>query len=147
LNSSVYRARVTFVICIPFADCQLRDTFRGGKINVVAFEFAKPTLLRASARTKAPSHLRMSLSEFSNVQSFKFLGNLIPHCSGSNPKSSKPLLLMERMIAFFSLFLRSSRCRSSGTLTKIFGLVFKASSPTTSGVDRVTTIFDIAMQT
>jgi hypothetical protein len=34
LNSSVYRARVTFVICIPFADCQLRDTFRGGKIMV-----------------------------------------------------------------------------------------------------------------
>jgi len=32
LNSSVYRARVAFVICIPFADCQLRDTFRGGKI-------------------------------------------------------------------------------------------------------------------
>jgi hypothetical protein len=32
LNSSVYRARVTFVICIPFVDCQLRDTFRGGKI-------------------------------------------------------------------------------------------------------------------
>jgi hypothetical protein len=34
LNSSVYRARVAFVICIPFADCQLRDTFRGGKINL-----------------------------------------------------------------------------------------------------------------
>src|SRR5271156_5373881 len=33
LNSSVYRARVTFVICIPFADSQLRDTFRGGKIK------------------------------------------------------------------------------------------------------------------
>jgi hypothetical protein len=33
LNSSVYRARVAFVICIPFADSQLRDTFRGGKIR------------------------------------------------------------------------------------------------------------------
>src|SRR5271154_6105132 len=32
LNSSVYRARVAFLICIPFADSQLRDTFRGGKI-------------------------------------------------------------------------------------------------------------------
>src|SRR5271155_5595757 len=32
LNSSVYRARVTFVICIPFADSQLRDTFRAGNI-------------------------------------------------------------------------------------------------------------------
>jgi hypothetical protein len=31
----VYRARVTFVICIPFADCQLRDTFRGGKISLL----------------------------------------------------------------------------------------------------------------
>ena len=33
MNSSVYRARVAFVICIPLADCQLRDTFRGGKIS------------------------------------------------------------------------------------------------------------------
>jgi hypothetical protein len=32
LNSSVYRARVAFIIIFPFADCQLRDTFRGGKI-------------------------------------------------------------------------------------------------------------------
>src|SRR5271170_4639048 len=36
LNSSVYRARVAFVICIPFADSQLRDTFRGGKIIALA---------------------------------------------------------------------------------------------------------------
>jgi hypothetical protein len=36
LNSSVYRARVAFVICISFADCQLRDTFRGGKIKPYA---------------------------------------------------------------------------------------------------------------
>src|SRR5271156_6037027 len=32
LNSSVYRARVAFIIIFPFADSQLRDTFRGGKI-------------------------------------------------------------------------------------------------------------------
>jgi hypothetical protein len=30
----VYRARVAFVISIPFADSQLWDTFRGGKINL-----------------------------------------------------------------------------------------------------------------
>src|SRR5271167_3189330 len=35
LNSSVYRARVAFIIIFPFADSQLRDTFRGGKINRV----------------------------------------------------------------------------------------------------------------
>src|SRR5271170_7425588 len=33
LNSSVYRARVAFIIIFPFADSQLRDTFRGGKIS------------------------------------------------------------------------------------------------------------------
>src|SRR5206468_7372961 len=33
LNSSVYRARVALVIVFPFADCQLWDTFGGGKIN------------------------------------------------------------------------------------------------------------------
>src|SRR5271170_1317322 len=33
LNSSVYRARVAFIIIFPFADSQLRDTFRGGKIK------------------------------------------------------------------------------------------------------------------
>jgi hypothetical protein len=33
LNSSVYRARVAFVIVCPFADCQLWDTFGGGKIK------------------------------------------------------------------------------------------------------------------
>src|SRR5271170_6017691 len=34
LNTSVYRARVAFIIIFPFADSQLRDTFRGGKIKV-----------------------------------------------------------------------------------------------------------------
>ena len=34
LNSSVYRARVALIIVFPFADCQLWDTFRGGKIRV-----------------------------------------------------------------------------------------------------------------
>src|SRR5271156_1721189 len=42
LNSSVYRARVALIIVFPFADCQLRDTFGGGKISrieaVDAFE-------------------------------------------------------------------------------------------------------------
>jgi hypothetical protein len=33
LNSNVYRARVDLIIAFPFADCQLWDTFRGGKIN------------------------------------------------------------------------------------------------------------------
>ncbi|MDR5727266.1 MAG: hypothetical protein RB191_07340, partial [Terriglobia bacterium] len=33
LNSSVYRARVALIIVFPFADCQLWDTFRGGKIS------------------------------------------------------------------------------------------------------------------
>jgi hypothetical protein len=33
LNSSVYRARVALIIVFPFADCQLWDTFRGGKIR------------------------------------------------------------------------------------------------------------------
>ena len=33
LNSSVYRARVAFVISISFANCQLRDTVRGGNIS------------------------------------------------------------------------------------------------------------------
>jgi hypothetical protein len=33
LNSSVYRARVAFVIFIPSADCQLKDTSGKGKIN------------------------------------------------------------------------------------------------------------------
>jgi hypothetical protein len=32
LNSSVYRARVALIIVFPFADCQLWDTFGGGKI-------------------------------------------------------------------------------------------------------------------
>jgi hypothetical protein len=32
LNSSVYRARVALIIVSSFADCQLRDTFGGGKI-------------------------------------------------------------------------------------------------------------------
>jgi len=32
LNSSVYRARVAFIIVYPFADSQLWDTFGGGKI-------------------------------------------------------------------------------------------------------------------
>jgi hypothetical protein len=34
LNSNVYRARAALIIFIPFADCQLRDTFRGGKISL-----------------------------------------------------------------------------------------------------------------
>jgi hypothetical protein len=29
----VYRARVALIIVISFADCQLRDTFGGGKIT------------------------------------------------------------------------------------------------------------------
>jgi hypothetical protein len=33
LNASVYRARVAFVICIRFADCQLRDVSRGQDQN------------------------------------------------------------------------------------------------------------------
>jgi hypothetical protein len=33
LNSSVYRARVALIIVFPFADCQLWDTFGGGKIT------------------------------------------------------------------------------------------------------------------
>jgi hypothetical protein len=33
LNSSVYRARVALIIVFPFADCQLWDTFGGGKIK------------------------------------------------------------------------------------------------------------------
>jgi hypothetical protein len=33
LNSNVYRARVALIILFPFADCQLWDTFRGGKIK------------------------------------------------------------------------------------------------------------------
>ena len=32
LNSSVYRARVALIIVFPFADWQLWDTFRAGKI-------------------------------------------------------------------------------------------------------------------
>jgi hypothetical protein len=31
----VYRARVALIIVISFADCQLRDTFGGGKITKV----------------------------------------------------------------------------------------------------------------
>jgi hypothetical protein len=31
----VYRARVALIIVISFADCQLRDTFGGGKISVL----------------------------------------------------------------------------------------------------------------
>jgi ADP-ribosylglycohydrolase len=34
LNSSVYRARVALIIVFPFADCQLWDTFGGGKITI-----------------------------------------------------------------------------------------------------------------
>src|SRR5277367_5060729 len=41
LNSSVYRARVAFIIIFPFADSQLRDTFRGGKIKMGLFAMQK----------------------------------------------------------------------------------------------------------
>src|SRR6201997_5122711 len=33
LNSNVYRARVALIIVFPFADCQLWDTFGGGKVR------------------------------------------------------------------------------------------------------------------
>jgi hypothetical protein len=37
LNSSVYRARVALIIVFPFADCQLWDTFGGGKFTPLLF--------------------------------------------------------------------------------------------------------------
>ena len=36
LHSSEYRARVALIIVFPFADCQLWDTFRAGKISVAS---------------------------------------------------------------------------------------------------------------
>jgi hypothetical protein len=43
LNSSVYRARVALIIVISFADCQLRDTFGGGKIKIRTVYFPTHT--------------------------------------------------------------------------------------------------------
>jgi hypothetical protein len=52
LNSSVYRARVALIIVIPLADCQLRDTFGGGKI--ISQPTVKPGLWEVQSLFEPP---------------------------------------------------------------------------------------------
>src|SRR5277367_6049027 len=64
LNSSVYGARVAFIIIFPFADSQLRDTFRGGKIiNAIRAE-SKRSDIQQFVDTRAPCNYNRHCDKF-----------------------------------------------------------------------------------
>src|SRR5450631_3083961 len=56
LNSSVYRARVAFIIVYPFADSQLWDTFGGGKISVAPLAMALCSILSSCGGHSSKGH-------------------------------------------------------------------------------------------